>query len=255
MSAPSIQNPHFVYYSIEKINDYVKKTLIDNLGAEKFTSLLERYTDIVGAVETSYTAQKLSEKLLKDFPYLLKTCKRSNKEGVVVYNHLLESDDAYKRAIFDVHSLKEAAFYLRKLILSSEITELPTPLTTKAIEIGQADKPNELVEFFQVLYTGTNEKVKNVQTEKVIDSVNDVMYATSHGRIKPGKHLSLALSIKSLTGSCKVIELINRLGHCSGYHIAENLETQFATEISARNRAMPGGMSNNQDLCTSLAWD
>ena len=109
--------------------------------------------------------------------------------------------------------------------------------------------------FFQVLYTGTNEKVKNVQTEKVIDSVNDVMYATSHGRIKPGKHLSLALSIKSLTGSCKVIELINRLGHCSGYHIAENLETQFATEISARNRAMPGGMSNNQDLCTSLAWD
>ena len=109
--------------------------------------------------------------------------------------------------------------------------------------------------FFQVLYTGTNEKVKNVQTEKVIDSVNDVMYATSHGRIKPGKHLSLALSIKSLTGSCKVIELINRLGHCSGYHIAENLETQFATEISARNRAMPDGMSNNQDLCTSLAWD
>ena len=134
--------------AIEKIKDYVQKTLIDNLGAEKLTSLFERYTDIVGTVETSYTAQKLSEKLLKDFPYLLKTCKRSNKEGVVVYNHLLESDDAYKRAIFVVHSLKEAAFYLRKLILSSEITELPTPLTTKAIEIGQADKPNELVEFF-----------------------------------------------------------------------------------------------------------
>ena len=61
--------------------------------------------------------------------------------------------------------------------------------------------------------------------------------------------------MKSLTGSRRVVEILNRFGHCSGYHVAESLKTQFATEIAARNRATPDGMSREPDLCTSLAWD
>ena len=72
---------------------------------------------------------------------------------------------------------------------------------------------------------------------KIKSITDEVVYATSHGRLKPGKNLSLAISVKSLTGSRRVVEILNRFGHCSGYHVAESLETQLATEIAARNRA------------------
>jgi len=52
-----------------------------------------------------------------------------------------------------------------------------------------------------------------------------------------------------------VSEILNRLGHCSGYHVAETTETQFATAITARERATPDGMVNEPQLCISLVWD
>jgi len=252
----SSNEPSHHQRAIEGVKSHVQRTLIDIQGAEKLTTLFERYTDLLGTDETPYTAQKLCEKLLKEFPDVLKTCKRSNKDGVVLFNYMLDSDNAYRRANFDVHSVKEAAFYLRKQILSSPTTEMPTPLNVESIHTGQANKPEDLLEFFKVLYTGSSGKVTHTQTERLIDSVtDDVIYATSHGRIQPGKHLSLALAMKSLTGSRRVIEILNRLGHSTGYHVAETIETQFATEISARSRATPDGMSNDPHLCTSLAWD
>ena len=68
-----------------------------------------------------------------------------------------------------------------------------------------------------------------------------VIFTTSRGRIKPGKHLCLALGLKSITGSRKVLEVLNQFGHCISYNITESIETDLATVI-------PG-------LCTGLAWD
>ena len=252
----SSQEPSAHEQALAAVKSHVQETLIDNQGAEKLASLLQRYTDALGYDETAYSAQKLCDRLLKDFPGALKTYKRTNKEGLVLYNHLLETEVAYRRANFDPHSLKEAAFYLRKCILSSKVTEQPTPLSVEAIQVGQGNKPEELMEFFRILYTGSCENGQNAQVERLIDSVtDDVVYATSHARMKPGKHISLAIAMKSLTGSRRVIEILNRFGHCSGYHVAESIETQFATEIAARNTATPDGMSSEPDLYTSLAWD
>ena len=44
---------------------------------------------------------------------------------------------------------------------------------------------------------------------------------------KTGKHLKLGMIIKSLTGSRKVIEILNRLGHCLSYNLVEEIETQL----------------------------
>ena len=71
--------------------------------------------------------------------------------------------------------------------------------------------------------------------ERLIQSVaDDVIYCVSHGNMKPSKHLCLALTLKSLTGSRKIIEILNRFGHCVGYYGAEQLETQLATTICDR---------------------
>ena len=74
-----------------------------------------------------------------------------------------------------------------------------------------------------------------------------------HLGTKPGKHLYLALTLKSLTGSHRVIEIMNRFGHCTSYQTAEEIETQLASEIAVCNRALPDGMVMSPKLCTSLA--
>jgi hypothetical protein len=83
----------------------------------------------------------------------------------------------------------------------------------------------------------------------------DVMFATSRGKIKPGKHLTMGLGMKSLTGSRKVINVLNRMGHSISYQIAEELETQLATEISERKISTPDGLLRQPGLMTGLAWD
>ena len=75
--------------AIDSIKSYVQQTLVDSEGAEKRRSLFKRYTDALGSNDTSYTLQKLRDTLFKHFSGLMKTCKRTNREGIVVHNHLL----------------------------------------------------------------------------------------------------------------------------------------------------------------------
>ena len=58
-----------------------------------------------------------------------------------------------------------------------------------------------------------------------------------------------------MTGPKKVIEVLNRHGHCIGYHTAEIIETDLATQIVNRQNATPDGLLQHSGLCTSLAWD
>ena len=48
------------------------------------------------------------------------------------------------------------------------------------------------------------------------------------------KHISLAMSIKHLTGSKQLISLLNRMGHSSSYEENEEVETSLANESLAR---------------------
>ena len=187
---------------------------------------------------------------------MLKTCKSSNKDGLIIHNHHLTADAAIRRANFDDNGIKEAAFYLRSLILPSKVETLAEPLTINSLKNGQGETPLALLQFFQVLYTGESAQPENERVQRLVQSVSDdVIFATTRGRIKPGKHLCLGLGLKSLTGSRRVLEILNRFGHSVSYHTVETIETQMATEISDRNQAIPDGLTKSAGLSTSLAWD
>ena len=67
--------------------------------------------------------------------------------------------------------------------------------------------------------------------------------------------MQVGIAIKSLTGSRKILEILNRLGHSVSYHVAEELETEltFATEID--NRVTPSGMKLSPFLSPGVAFD
>ena len=56
------------------------------------------------------------------------------------------------------------------------------------------------------------------------------IFAATAGLKKPQKHLMLGIASQSLTGSKKVIEIMNRLGHCASYHTIEEVETEATFE-------------------------
>ena len=103
--------------AFEIVKSYVKQTLVDIQGSEKLLSLHKRYIDALGIKDTSYKSQNLCDKLLKEFAGVLKTCKSSNKDGLIIHNHHLRAEAAIRRANFDDNGIKEAALYLRSLIL------------------------------------------------------------------------------------------------------------------------------------------
>ena len=63
----------------------------------------------------------------------------------------------------------------------------------------------------------------------MVDSIaNDIVYAASNGRKVPGKQRHLGIVMKSITGSRKVIDILNRFGQCISYSAVEGLETELA---------------------------
>ena len=97
---------------------------------------------------------------------------------------------------------------------------LAEPLTINSLKNGQGETPWALLQFFKVLYTGESAQPENERVQRLVQSVSDdvIFAATTRGRIKPGKHLCLGLGLKSLTGSGRVLEILNRFGHSVSYH-------------------------------------
>ena len=71
----------------------------------------------------------------------------------------------------------------------------------------------------------------------------DVIFATSSGPKLPSKHLKLGVALKSLTGSRKVVELLNHYGHCTNYHAVEENETELTFSATETQMETPNGLS------------
>ena len=55
----------------------------------------------------------------------------------------------------------------------------------------------------------------------------DIIYDVSSGAKIPAKYLQVGLAMKSLTGSRKVIEVLNSLAHSISYSAVEETETEL----------------------------
>ena len=78
----------------------------------------------------------------------------------------------------------------------------------------------------------------------------DVVFAAFSGCKLPNKHLKLGVALKSLTGSRKVVEILNRYGHCAKYHAVEETElTLNATETQMETQNGMAACSKNGIGC------
>ena len=84
------------------------------------SSLHQRYIESLGEEGSTYTAQKLMEKIRNEYHDNIAMYKKNNKSGIIIHCPSLSSDAAFRRANFDESSVKEAAYHLRALIFQMQ---------------------------------------------------------------------------------------------------------------------------------------
>ena len=62
----------------------------------------------------------------------------------------------------------------------------------------------------------------------------DIIHCSTKGRVKLPKHTSLAMCVHHLTSSKRLIELLNRMGHCVFYDEMRAVNTSIAEEVLAK---------------------
>ena len=65
----------------------------------------------------------------------------------------------------------------------------------------------------------------------------------------------LGLALKKLKSSRKVIEILNRLGHCIRYSTIEELETELTLQLNDESQITPYGMKLLPYILLGVAWD
>ncbi|EDO34446.1 predicted protein [Nematostella vectensis] len=82
--------------------------------------------------------------------------------------------------------------------------------------------------------------VSATDERRVLAIAQDLVYFTTHARIKPPKHIGLAMSVRHLTGSKQLIRMLHRFGHCCSYDDVEVADTSLAQEAieQSKNRGV-----------------
>uniref|UniRef100_UPI00358DFCB3 uncharacterized protein isoform X1 n=2 Tax=Myxine glutinosa TaxID=7769 RepID=UPI00358DFCB3 len=239
---------------------YVQESVIEGCRPELLTSIYFRYQELSNdSGETPImTAQLLGNILVKEFSGRIKfDTPTSKKAGVVVYS--AETAEEPVRIAFDLKSTPEGAItqtalLLRKALKGVQKTKLPDPLSANGLIRGEAVPPDLVTTFFKVLYGGPNLSNHSLEVKQHADSSSqDALFIVRKGQVKPQKHLALGMSIKSLTGSRKLLAVLNRFGHSINYHCAEELETEIAQSQHESSSVCLEGTKPN--LPTGLAFD
>ena len=203
-------------------------------------------------VNSNYKAQNLLEKIHHFHGDILASHTVSKKCGTVIYHKHLTLECAIRKAQ-NRDKAVDMALQIRDEVLNMQNSREYT--TRNILEKAKCDetRPSMLVRFLHVLLTGSPEPTKR---SRLVNSVaDDIIYGCSRGRIVPSKHVAMALGMKSITGSRKVIEILNRFGHSVHYHAAEEMETEIAEKILDQDSETPDGIERKEGLCTGLAWD
>lgn len=67
--------------------------------------------------------------------------------------------------------------------------------------------------------------------------------------------MTLGLTLKSITSSRKVVNLLNRAGHCCSYNVIEGIETEATISACEASQISPEDAILAPNYCTGVAWD
>lgn len=139
--------------------------------------------------------------------------------------------------------------------MKAERTPLPNNLEESRLIAEECEVPEIVKNFVRAIVCGAT-TFQSENCKRRFDSISpDLLYATRHGGVKTSKHITLGITLKSLTSSRKILDIINRFGHCCSYSVLEELETE-ATYFSCNTKTLyPAEVVRRPNLFTNVAFD
>ena len=252
--------------AFEALCSYLQEVVIENKEVLLLTEVNNYYQHLLhefqgNDIEVTSSAQKLEEKIKKHYEEKISIVNGKKKRGNIIFGCSLSLEEAVQKLNVkgdDVKAkVRDIALLLREEINKAERCALPNDMKLDDILKGEVEVPDLVITFFQNLIGGPDTRrwkstSKNIRIKSLSE---DAVFATTAGLKKPQKHLMLGIALKSLTGSRKVIEIVNRLGHCASYHTIQEIETETTFESAKQNLVTPNGMKLNPHCGTGVAWD
>lgn len=251
-----------------KLSKIITESLIDNGGVQSISDIYTTYMAIFEEEKLKskatlpesgvFSQQHLLKKIIENFPSITKTLYK----GRTFVHRFDLSPQEILGVGFESKSdwssqIKAVAYHIRQCIMNMKTRPLPKKnISLQDILGGECDCPDELNLFISALLNGPNGS-KSVRKQKRIECIShSIIFSMSNGSIKPATSLYLGMATKSMTGSKKLIQILNRMGFCISYTIAEELETELAYGSSMKERILPDGLiANRPELRTHLAFD
>lgn len=247
----------------DEIDQFIQKNIIARGNCFFLISLGEIYDDILKKLyedrgysyDGSCNLQHLLNKILDKFSDEIKVSAFRNKNVILPKNKFI--DDGLFSLLQEDEILQKAAFILRRRILNIEKKPLSSNVKLNELLAGECMIDRDLINFYVMLLSGARNRRKNTPDlyRKVNSIAADTIYAVTNGNMKPGKHITLGMAMKSLTSSRKVIDILNKYGHCCSYHVLEELETEAAFSPIERTQECPEGITLASNLNTGVAFD
>ena len=187
---------------------------------ELVNDLIDNESDI------SYNARKLEGKIMHYFGDRIQTIR-----GNLICDKKYTNEEAIRlRDKQNIQTkIRNVTLFLRREVLQADYTPLPSTVSLEKIGKSEVNTPEDLVKFFRYLVGGpyVGRELTAAKSYRTTFISEDVVFAATSGRRRPAKHLQIGMAIKSLTGSSKVVTMLNRLGNCINYNRIEELETEL----------------------------
>lgn len=247
----------------------IKKTAIESIInnneilelSEVYRSFCEIYSDINSefTIQTDISYYKKGyflDKLRKEISGLLHVV--FDRETYIYSKELNASEiTAGIKSLSANKHIKRTAFSIRRKILAINKNDFFIRNTdeTEYDIFDTQGIPELLYIFIRHLVNGPKNRRNKIKDVKVISICHSIINCVTNGFVKTPTSVLLGLTMKSITGSRRVLEILNRLGHCTSYAVTEEMETAIAY-TQANHHTFPSGLiPNNSGLCTGIAFD
>ena len=225
------------------------------------SSLLKTYKhggDIT--VFKGYTVQNMCRKLNKHMGNVIAVTSNKKKSGTVVYKtDVMSFQQALKLVATSQESAQSIIQECVNILWRDILTLEKTPMNTSSVDTimkGEVSIPDNVNFFFRKFYNGDQGTV-SVQKQRFIDpSSVDAVYCCSGTKLLPGKHITHALTLKSMTGGKRVVtEQCN--GHCTSNGTVNRVEMGLEEGILFQEdiNYVADGALKPPGLCVGMAWD
>lgn len=267
---------------VEKIIQQKKVSRMTELH-EKFIKTVQ---ETEGIDATGYRKFRLKARLQRDYPQLIfhRPSRKNQSEFVFVEEwsvgeafeksspeletaqssqsetdeemHLRWTADLQKEVT--LKELYDVAIALRTCMSEIRETKLPWPPTSvdftdemafKMIPVKLFNFVSWILGFSDAPEMQTYIRLKDSQMKKVLSLCQDMLFIYSNGRIQTPKSLALGMTVRQLTRSSQLTDVLNGFGHCASRYAVLTHETDLARLSMTTESNIPKDIEKNKFTC------